>query len=114
MFQPKMLFEAYTYNSGIRKGDSRSAGVKSLNSTLSPEGGGVTATCLGYCPFRGSIIIHYLRIIHRAPSVEEVTATCLGALLVVDKRKKINRKNAPNELFLVSNQKNKRSVAHGA
>lgn len=115
MFQSKMLFEAYTYNSDIREGNSSSKGLKSFNSTLFPEGEGVTATCLGQCPFRGSIIItRNLRIIHRVPPVEGATATCLGNLLVAYEYKEINRKNAPNELFLVSNQKNKRSVAHGA
>lgn len=107
MLQSKMLFEANTYNSGVREGDSRSVGVKSLNSTLFPEGEEVTATCLGQCPSRDSIIItRSLRIIHRAPSVEEVTATCLGNLFIIDGCKEINRKNAPNELFLVSNHKN--------
>ena len=107
MFQSKVLFEANTYNSGVREGNTRSTEVKPFNSTLFPEGEGVTATCLGQCPSRGSIIIsRSQRIIHRVPSVEGVTATCLGNLLVVDRHKEINRKNAPNELFLVSNYKN--------
>lgn len=107
MFQSKVFFEANTHNSGVRGGNPCSKRVRSLNSTLFPEGKGVTATCLGQCPSRGSIIIsRSQRIIHRVPSVEGVTATCLGNLLVVDRHKEINRKNAPNELFLVSNYKN--------
>ena len=99
MFQSKVLFEANTYNSGIRKGNTRSTGIKPFNSTLLPEGEGITATCLGQCPSRGSIIITCSqKIIHRVPSVEEITATCLGNLFVFDSHKEINRKNAPNEL----------------
>lgn len=106
MFQSKVLFEAYTYNSGVREGNTRSAGVIFLNSTLFPEGEGVKATCLGQCPSRGSILItRSLRLIHRVPSVEGVTATCLGNLLLIYGCKKINRKNAPNELSLVFKQK---------
>jgi hypothetical protein len=109
MFQPKMLFEAYAYHSRVGERDSRPKGIMYLNSTLFPEGEGVTATCLGQCPSRGIIIIASSRkIIHRAPSVEEVTATCLGSLFVSDECKEINRKSAPNELFLVSNYKNER------
>ena len=47
MFQSKVLFEANTYNSSIREGNQRLGGVKPFNSTLFPEGEGVTATCLG-------------------------------------------------------------------
>ncbi len=75
MFQSKVFFEANTHNSGVRGGNPCSKRVRSLNSTLFPEGKGATATCL-------------------------------GNLLVVDRHKEINRKNAPNELFLVSNYKN--------
>jgi hypothetical protein len=77
MFQPKMLFEAYAYHSRVGEGDSRPTGIMYLNSTLFPEG-------------------------------EGVTATCLGSLFVSDEYKEINRKSAPNELFLVSNYKNER------
>ncbi|NQY73884.1 MAG: hypothetical protein HRT90_03885 [Candidatus Margulisbacteria bacterium] len=114
MFQSKVLFEANTYNSGVREGNTRSTEVKPFNSTLFPEGEGVTATCLGQCPSKGSIIItSSQRIIHRVPSVEEITATCLGNLFVSDGCKEINRENAPNELSNCNNNKTKR-INHGA
>jgi hypothetical protein len=72
-----MLFEAYAYHSRVGERDSRPKGIMYLNSTLFPEG-------------------------------EGVTATCLGSLFVSDECKEINRKSAPNELFLVSNYKNER------
>ena len=106
MFQSKMLFEAYSYNSGVGERDP-CIRRKTPNLLLLAEGEGATATSLGQRPSRGGIIIILSpKIIHRVPSVEGATATSLGNLLVTDGCKEINRKNAPNELFLVSKQKN--------
>lgn len=115
MFQSHVLFETYTYSSGFGERDPCSKRIKHPNSTLFPEGERVTATSLGQRPSRGDILIisDLIRVIHRVPLVERVTATSLVTLLVLDRGKKINRKNAPNELFLVNNNK-KKEVVHGA
>lgn len=114
MLQSNVLFEAYSYYSGIRERNPFSTGIKHPNSTLLAEGEGVTATCLGQLPSRGGIIItRSLRIIHRVPSVKGVTATCLGTFLIIDKHIEIYRKNAPNRLSLCNYNKTRR-IAHGA
>ncbi len=82
MFQSYVLFEDYSNNSGIEKGDQCSIGIKPNNSTLFPEGEGATATFL-----------------------DNITLTT--------KCKKINRKNAPNELSHCNNFKTRR-IVHGA
>lgn len=71
MLQPKVLFEAYTYNSGVGKGDS-----KGRAELATPQLGEALTFGLSIC-------------------------------------KKIIRKNAPNELFLVFYEK-KRRISHGA
>lgn len=107
MFQSYVLFEAYSYHSGLRKGNRFSKGVRSHNSTMHPEGGEATATCLGQRPSGGGILkTDGVGIIHRAPSVKEATATCLGISTTYKIFEFLSRKSAPNELFLVSNYKN--------
>lgn len=119
MFQPNVLFAHHSDYSSFGKGDWLGKkkvvlGQQLTNSTLFPEGEGVTATCLGQRPSRGGKYqSRNLKIIHRVPSVEGATATCLGILNIAKECKKINRKNAPNELSLFNNDK-KRRKAHGA
>jgi len=103
MLQSYVLFEANSNNSVSRKGGlySKIKGFQT-NSTVLPEGEGVTATFLGYV---GGEILEALKIIHRVPSVEGATATFLGNLKLKGKCKKINRKNAPDELSQCNNKK---------
>lgn len=107
MFQPYVLFKACSHHKDIGKGNSPriiSFQINIFNSPELAEGEGVTATSLGRP--KGEIE-GLFRLIHRVPSVEGATATSLGNFKLIREGKKINRKNAPNELFPVFNKQNK-------
>jgi transposase-like protein len=81
-----------------------------LNSALLAEGEGVTATCLGQRRSSGGKYIpRSLKVIHRVPSVEGATATCLDSFKLFTKYIKINRKNAPNGISPCNNNKTRRT-----
>ena len=114
MFQSYVLSQDNSNYRSFGKGDPCSIRVQPLNSTLFPEGEGVTATSLGQRPsVGGKYLSRDLKIIHRVPSVEGATATSLGTLPIPDTRKEINRKNAPSGLSNCNIYKTKR-IDHGA
>ena len=108
MFQPYVLFKTCSYHKGTGKGGpfrrvSSQIKINNLNSAAFAEGEGATATSLGRP--KGEIKGCF-GLIHRVPSVEGATATSLGNLKLIRKRKKINRKCAPNGLSLRFKQSN--------
>ena len=124
MFQPNLYFEANSYNTSSRKRalfrrirlNKRSQrGIRRIqNLSALAEGEEVTATFLGRLQGGVLIFIRFLlyKKIHRVPSVEEATASFSGNLILTCINKKLYRKNAPNELFLIFN--NKKEETHGA
>lgn len=104
MFQSEVFFKGYPYDSRARKRTQ----LLTPNSPALAEGEGVTATWLVQSRSSGCIIIYSVKLIRRVPSGEEATATWLVVLYLSHASKKINRKSAPDELSLVSNEKNKR------
>lgn len=79
---------------------------------------GVTATCLGQRPSGGGryLLSHSLKIIHRAPSVERVTATCLGNhnLSKQHKKCKYEFERTLQMSYLIAVTKQTKRIAHGA
>lgn len=121
MFQSDVLFEDPSHDRSLRERTVpktaskwskklRKRLVRPPNSSLLAEGDEATATCLGQRPSRGGILMkRSTRIIHRTPSVEEATATCLGISTKYKIFEFFSRKNAPNGLFLFYQQTKKES-----
>ena len=103
MFQPNVLFEDYSDYRSLRKKCTK---FKRKKITLSPklaEGEEASATSLG----RPKGESNFNNWIHRAPSVEEAPATSLGNFTLAVRYIKINRKNAPDSVFLSNHNKTK-------
>jgi hypothetical protein len=102
VFQSHVFFKYHPCHSIIRKRDCQTVLTNIHNLSAFAEGEGAAATSLGILE---DLVDGTFRLIHRVPSVEGVTATSLGSLSVVQKYIKINRKSAPNELFLSFDKK---------
>src|SRR5262245_5344050 len=112
MFQPNVFSKACSEDRSARKRSAKRQAKlnpikQTTNSTLLAEAEESTANVLGQLSSRGGKYTSLERglnfrkgLIHRVSSAEESTATVLGILTLDNRSKKINRKNAPDDLSL--------------